>query len=1173
MKKCLICILWVLVCLSLDTQAQVAKKVKVSARERLINEYYMMADSCLNNDNYSDAIVYAQKGIREISKPNKHKTIYFELRETEVLAYGYLAEYDLALSILQDMKRMDLDSWSIAKIYWYESFYYEKVGNWSQTISSCEKCLKLIGNIDDTSDLIIDSRLRLARSYTRIGKYEIADQHYSSILRFVKQNSDNETILMCCAEIYEELRSTWNSMLVIEAISELVTYCEEHNYIDEDYCFLLLDKGINFQELGNFLKAYDNYNNALEVYNSLDQKNYYEDFSPEHLILSRLASVASRLQKYDEAYRYFDNAILALKNHSDYLFQSYKDQIEFERAIMMTDEGVNNKYAVEIFKILLECETAKDPLWKAAVYYNLGNALDSYDDDAAYEAYNNALTLFIENQGEGIYYAKTLNRLARILHERGEKVTAVKYFELAIEIFRHLSEADNYSLVLTLTNAAHCAYNSGNLGRAIAWAEESRALQKTTNVGYADLFTWSLLLDAYAKVNNWESYKIIYDEYKTLSKDGILIFDFFEREINRLCNSGDIEGAIEYINKIDSQHRIPNILKDNGITIEQYISPKENYRFDNCMESWKTGNQPDLLLELARYFVSLGEFESANSILKSIYDTGQIWPRYLTESFYAASRSYDFAHSKIIAKQFVEVLRQQFKSVIGMSRSEKEAYWKDFTFLKNLVGMFRDEIQINKELFDISLVYKNFLINSEVTFLRSLEISENETVRNLAKELRMTKELLTTTLSEEHNIDSLKLREVMLNRQVIQNLNNLSDFDYASNVCCDSIAKTLLSNEVAIEIVDYSTDNNKYYVALLMRKDWNDPVLIELGDEAKFLALSNVPVKKLYDPSLSFSSQLYELVWEPIIPYLNKADNIYISPSGLLSTLAIEAVSSADGVYISDIYDIKRVSSTAYVLERENEYKYNSSCVFGGVQYDSKVNTNYSTENCTWDSGYLLDRSVYEDIPYLPGTKKEAEIISGILADLKGEMSLHIGVDANEYTFKDLSGKATEIIHIATHGFYIPKKESNSYRYYANNTASLAMERSGLMLAGANDAWNGILTPGVEDGILTASEIAELDLSKTSLVVMSACETGLGDITEDGIEGLQRAFKSAGVETLVMSLWKVDDKATELLMEEFYKLLIKGYSKDDAFQSAKAKVRSKKSYSSPYYWASFIMLD
>ena len=90
---------------------------------------------------------------------------------------------------------------------------------------------------------------------------------------------------------------------------------------------------------------------------------------------------------------------------------------------------------------------------------------------------------------------------------------------------------------------------------------------------------------------------------------------------------------------------------------------------------------------------------------------------------------------------------------------------------------------------------------------------------------------------------------------------------------------------------------------------------------------------------------------------------------------------------------------------------------------------------------------------------------------------------------------------------------------------------------------------------------------------MSACETGLGDITEDGIEGLQRAFKSAGVESLVMSLWKVDDKATEMLMEEFYKLLIKGYSKDDAFQSAKAKVRSKKSYSSPYYWASFIMLD
>jgi CHAT domain-containing protein len=186
---------------------------------------------------------------------------------------------------------------------------------------------------------------------------------------------------------------------------------------------------------------------------------------------------------------------------------------------------------------------------------------------------------------------------------------------------------------------------------------------------------------------------------------------------------------------------------------------------------------------------------------------------------------------------------------------------------------------------------------------------------------------------------------------------------------------------------------------------------------------------------------------------------------------------------------------------------------------------------------------------------------------------LHVGADANEYVFKSLSSTSPEIIHIATHGFYIPREERISYRYYTETTSDLAMERSGLMLAGANDAWNGKLIPGIEDGILTASEIAELDLSRTNLVVMSACETGLGEITEDGIEGLQRAFKSAGVETLVMSLWKVDDKATEMLMEEFYKLLIKGYSKDDAFQSAKAKVRSKKSYSSPYYWASFIMLD
>ena len=132
---------------------------------------------------------------------------------------------------------------------------------------------------------------------------------------------------------------------------------------------------------------------------------------------------------------------------------------------------------------------------------------------------------------------------------------------------------------------------------------------------------------------------------------------------------------------------------------------------------------------------------------------------------------------------------------------------------------------------------------------------------------------------------------------------------------------------------------------------------------------------------------------------------------------------------------------------------------------------------------------------------------------------------------------------------------------------------AGLMLAGGNNIWQGKFDiKNVEDGILTADEISQLDLSNTKLVVLSACETAKGMIDPvDGVYGLQRAFKMAGVETIVMSLWKVQDDATSMLMTQFYNYLNDGTEKHQALWKAMKDVKDK--YKDPYYWAGFIMLD
>ena len=172
-----------------------------------------------------------------------------------------------------------------------------------------------------------------------------------------------------------------------------------------------------------------------------------------------------------------------------------------------------------------------------------------------------------------------------------------------------------------------------------------------------------------------------------------------------------------------------------------------------------------------------------------------------------------------------------------------------------------------------------------------------------------------------------------------------------------------------------------------------------------------------------------------------------------------------------------------------------------------------------------------------------------------------------------MSGKAPEMLHVATHGFYYTPDEAQEIDYLRGYKD--AMSLSGLVMSGGNAAWRGRELPdGVLSGILTASNIARLDLSNTELVVLSACESGKGKATAEGLYGLQRAFKKAGVKTIVMSLWNVSDRVGTEFMNMFYENLFDEDNHQDkrrAFDKAKMTIRRK--YPDPYYWACFVMMD
>ena len=242
--------------------------------------------------------------------------------------------------------------------------------------------------------------------------------------------------------------------------------------------------------------------------------------------------------------------------------------------------------------------------------------------------------------------------------------------------------------------------------------------------------------------------------------------------------------------------------------------------------------------------------------------------------------------------------------------------------------------------------------------------------------------------------------------------------------------------------------------------------------------------------------------------------------------------------------------------------------VLGGINYDLDSARSGSGAKLTTRSYTFDDDSTRSGFSYLEGTYTETQKIVSYLAGKKFTVNYLSGKQASEEQFKKMESSKPFFIHIATHGFYLPESKGNSTSLLVAAKSENPLLRSGLILAGGNKAWLGKpIANGKEDGILNSFEISNMDLRQTKFVVLSACETGLGDIKgSEGVFGLQRAFKLAGVEYIVNSLWQVPDEQTSELMQTLYFHWSKGVPFEEAFFRAQKALKAKYE---PYYWAAF----
>lgn len=504
-------------------------------------------------------------------------------------------------------------------------------------------------------------------------------------------------------------------------------------------------------------------------------------------------------------------------------------------------------------------------------------------------------------------------------------------------------------------------------------------------------------------------------------------------------------------------------------------------------------------------------------------------------------------------------LRRSFAEVNPQSQAEMFAVTQEL-FYSNIpaAAVRANDSRSAALLYDNALFSKGLLLTSEQRLRQLiLESGDSTALSNYHNIMRCNieiKRLTDGTYSPDtKRLDDLRAEIDTCQRVLMLRVREYGDITVSFDITWQGIRNALKNNDVAIEFVTTEeTDARKTLFAVVISQRLDAPRLVRL--------CTNDDVAGIDMNTALSTDSLAKKIWQPLASCLTPGGNVYFAADGVLTGIPIEYVPyGTEGKPFNSTYHVYRLSTTKRLaMARPKAEPYRSVVLAGGLDYGPANDSSW----CRLGS--------------LTGTKNEVEGIAATLAAQGIKATTLTGDAASERWFKELSGKSPAVLHIATHGFYWT---DNEMRYMGYGRTD-AMQHSGLMLSGVNNVTSAKSIVNSDDkGILTADEISRLDLRGTRLVVLSACQTGLGDVSGEGVFGLQRAFKLAGAETIIMSLWPVSDKATELLMNYLYSRLADGDNLTDALEHAQSRLREytdttgNQPFAGPEYTAPFIILD
>ena len=960
-----------------------------------------------------------------------------------------------------------------------------------------------------------------------------------------------------------------------------------------DYAQSLLYKGEIYIQKGMYNEAVNILNESVKILKKCE--NYYvyagglQWLAKAYTAKNDYKNVLSTLEEADKiCKRYnFEQTDFFISISIDYGFallnnnKPDKAKNKFEEAIKIS-KNMNNQY------LLAYSYKSFGDFWK-----------QQYKNELALENYNNAKNIF-EKLGiiSIMEYANVLNEMAHVYYDLGQFGEAKNMLIYVLNVYDNFSGKTSQNYFNTLLNLLSISQRTGNIMEAYFCMNTiSYGMSKLQELSNEDetykvnieSFVFPAFIDFFVYVQNLagETFKeyitnMTAEDKKKAKK--LYNYDMSDFE-DMLFNQVETE-------LLETKQSMKNLNRDSrkiSLTIGDYYfhiqldkdKALKYYRESIDGLDKKTIEYAMGCGRIANLYESMGNYKQAVAYQKQNFDIAK---RFISDKDIELSTvlmSLSWLHFKIqeypqafqSAKERFDILRHHINSLFNtMNESDRMSlsfrYRMSAFDICRLLPVYPTE-DVTQAAYDAALYYKGLLLRSSNRIRESIYNSNDNALKdNYAELVRLKQQQQIMQVAwEAYNKGDMdlynKIQEIYarinnLDSWLTQNSAEIRNAKKEQEIKWTNVRDKLQNNELAIEFITFWDSVDYKYGALLLKKDFKTPVYVHLFDEKQLADLieeCGKDMNKLYKIK---GEQLYDMIWKPIEVHLQNVKTIYYSPVKKLYSISFNALpipNQNKNETLNELYDFRMLSRTSEIVEPHIFSKSNIKAeLYGDVDYG----------NGRW--GYVW-------------TKVNVTSLRDLLKQSNKIETLNVYTDstATEATFRKNSGNSATWLYLITHGEFEEIKEDKDDKLFSNRFGEVRrdpMNRTMLIMANANEAWGKVdMQPYESDGVLLASEIANLNLEKTDLLVLAACKTGLGEENEtEGIFGLQRAFKLAGVKTIVMTLWEVEVGVTREFMNEFYNNLINGLDKHQSFKNAIDYLKNN-GYNNPKDWAGFVMLD